>query len=243
MPNSDLVNSVVKALDILQFVSDRPEGVRLGEIVDAFGLKRPTAYNLVRTLRARHYLEQDAARKLRLGSAPGELLAGQRRGSLLAAAERELPRLSGCFPDAVLTFCELSGCEIFCRLRMSPDPTGHIQSPLSFLFPPYSTVTGLCFQAFGEFDAAGFERKYPFREFGSPLWGSLEAFRRMLDDCRRAGHAERREGDSELYAAIPCGGRFSLGFHGSIPAGRTAEQLLGELKTAAERLQEGVSGI
>lgn len=43
MPNSDLVNSVVKALDILQFVSDRPEGVRLGEIVDAFGLKRPTA--------------------------------------------------------------------------------------------------------------------------------------------------------------------------------------------------------
>ena len=56
MPNSDLVNSVVKALDILQFVSDRPEGVRLGEIVDAFGLKRPTAYNLVRTLRARHYL-------------------------------------------------------------------------------------------------------------------------------------------------------------------------------------------
>lgn len=110
MPNSDLVNSVVKALDILQFVSDRPEGVRLGEIVDAFGLKRPTAYNLVRTLRARHYLEQDAARKLRLGSAPGELLAGQRRGSLLAAAERELPRLSGCFPDAVLTFCELSGC-------------------------------------------------------------------------------------------------------------------------------------
>ena len=98
MPNSDLVNSVVKALDILQFVSDRPEGVRLGEIVDAFGLKRPTAYNLVRTLRARHYLEQDAARKLRLGSAPGELLAGQRRGSLLAAAERELPRLSsaGC---------------------------------------------------------------------------------------------------------------------------------------------------
>lgn len=63
-------------------------------------------------------------------------------------------------------------------------------------------MTGLCFQAFGEFDAAGFERKYPFREFGSPLWGSLEAFRRMLDDCRRAGHAERREGDSELYAAI-----------------------------------------
>ena len=61
MPNSDLVNSVVKALDILQFVSDRPEGVRLGEIVDAFGLKRPTAYNLVRTLRARHYLEQHPA--------------------------------------------------------------------------------------------------------------------------------------------------------------------------------------
>ncbi len=232
MPNSELVNSVVKALDILQFVSARPEGVRLMEVAEAFNLKRPTAYNLVRTLRAYHFLEQDAGRKLRLGPAPGELIAAQRQGSFLANAERELPKLAKRFPGAVFTLCELAGNEIFCRLRVSPDRPGQIQHPISFTFSPYGTVTGVCMQAFGQFDEIGFERKYPFTEFGAPLWGSRERFLLKLEAHRKEGHVARCEEGAELYAAIPAGERYSLGFHGVIPAGMTMQEVIDKLKQA-----------
>ena len=56
----DSVKSLVKALDILEVVTQAPTSLRIVEVAIAAGMSRPTAYQFVQTLRARGYLAQDA---------------------------------------------------------------------------------------------------------------------------------------------------------------------------------------
>ncbi len=234
MANSDPVLSVVKALDILQYLAEHPEGARLNEIVEAFELKRPTAHNLVRTLRLRGFVDQDPTRKLRLGPAIAELAASQRRGGILTAAESELTALAAEYPGMTLSFCELAGTEIFCRLRMSPDRPGVVQHPINFTFPFYTTVTGLCFQSFGELVQAELERKYPFAEFGMGTWGERAKFEAALTAYRQKGYVSHLRNIPGFCAAFPVGGRFTLGCRGPSPASETA--LTQQLLESAARL-------
>ena len=59
MANSDLVQSLLRGLDIVELLAAHPEGMRLNDLADATGLKKPTAHNLLRTLCARDFVAQD----------------------------------------------------------------------------------------------------------------------------------------------------------------------------------------
>ena len=50
MPGTELVQSVERALDILELVSDAENGLRLNEIASRINLKNSTVHNLIRTL-------------------------------------------------------------------------------------------------------------------------------------------------------------------------------------------------
>lgn len=92
-----LVQSVDRALDLLEAMAraDRPLGV--GELAAATGLAQGTAHRLLRTLQARGYVRRDAARKYALG-ASAFVLGDAAQRSLARSAQphlSELVRLCG----------------------------------------------------------------------------------------------------------------------------------------------------
>ncbi|UKI32746.1 MAG: helix-turn-helix domain-containing protein [Lentisphaeria bacterium] len=66
MANSDLIGSLVRAMEILKMIGDSPSGCRVEEICAAMKLKPPTVYNIIRTLVAGGFVERHN-RSLRLG--------------------------------------------------------------------------------------------------------------------------------------------------------------------------------
>ena len=223
MAGSDMVRSVLKALDLLRRVAAAPDGLRLSDIETDCGLKKTTAHNLARTLCARGFLEKDAANRMVLGPSMYELATLRNDRQRLLAARRLLRRLQRDYPSATLTFSEMTPSAIVCRLRMSPDRPGELQHPLDHRFAPYLTQTALCLQATAV-QAAGFERNYPFSEYGAGRWRTADAFRMALQEVRRKGYAaEQREG--RLAVAFPVPDHFALGFS----LERPSESLLRDL--------------
>ena len=162
MPNSDMVQSVLKALDILRAATEAPNGVRLNELAEAMDLKKSTAHNLIRTLCARGFLVKDSANRFLPGVAIQELARLSRTNIALNEATKQLRLLRKAFPKATLTFSELAPNAIHCRLRMSADRPGEVQHPLECLYTPYVSATAVCLQATGS-NASEFERTSPSR--------------------------------------------------------------------------------
>lgn len=58
MANKDLVNSLLRGMDMVKLIGRSPRGLRLNEVAAAMDLKVPTAYNLLRTLQAGGFLDK-----------------------------------------------------------------------------------------------------------------------------------------------------------------------------------------
>ncbi len=98
MAQSNLVQSLLKAIDILRLVAESEDGMRLNEIADAFSMKKTTAHNLIRTLRARGFLDKDASNRYVAGAAIQELASLRSRSRRLTAAGKLLRQMARRFP-------------------------------------------------------------------------------------------------------------------------------------------------
>lgn len=214
MPQSAMVQSVLKALDIVQLAAESQDGMRLNEIADALGMKKTTAHNLIRTLRARGYLEKDAANRFFPGPALTALAATRQRSALLTAAAAEMRKLQKTFPQAVLTFSELTPGSIQTRLRMSPDRPGEMQYPRERIVMPYISPTAICLQATSA-NAGMFEQNYSFAEFGAGYWGSIDKFLEARKQVHSCGYYLRENENRRLAVAFAVPENFALGFSAS----------------------------
>ena len=97
MPGNELVQSLVRALDILECVARCPSGIRLADAGAELGLNTTTAYNLMRTLAERGYLRKDSMNRYHLGSALRELLLQERSKLLMQSAGSELLKIASIF--------------------------------------------------------------------------------------------------------------------------------------------------
>ena len=86
MANSDLVQSLLRGIDLLKIISTRQEGARLNELAVLTGMKKPTLHNLLRTLAARGFVVKDEVSRFRLGPGLLEIVSSQR-----SANSRSLP--------------------------------------------------------------------------------------------------------------------------------------------------------
>lgn len=203
MPNSDMVQSVLKALDILRLTAASPRGMRLNEIAEALGMKTSTAHNLIRTLCARGFLCKDSASRFHPGNAIQELSSLSSRNQVMVEAAALLRQLHDAYPLATITFSEMTTGAIRCRLRMSPDRPGELQQPMDYVFQPYVSPTALCLQATAV-NAPEYEQLFPFADFGTATWNTSENFTRQKDQVRQQGYALRRKNDATAIAfAIP----------------------------------------
>ena len=237
MPNSNMVNSLLKALDILKAVSHSENGMRLNDLSDAFEMKKTTVHNLVRTMRARGFLIKDSVNRFKIGPAISEIMDSQHGREILIKASKTVKELSASYNDGTVTFSELNGSEIFCRLRMSPDRPGLLQKSAGQTYNPYTSATGICFQAMNQNYHSDLSSKNTFEEAGIHKWGSIRKFELELDDVRRKGYVFLKdEVTGGVRLAVSAGVYFVLG----ISFRRFPKSLIQEL---AERMLEAGKGI
>ena len=219
MPGANTVQSVERAISILQFIAASEDGLRLSDLAEEMDLNTTTVHNLVRTLIGRGLLAKGAKRRLRLGPALGDMLAQELRRTFLHTAGAACRFTQDRLPASTVNFCELMGTDIRIRIRMSADRPGLIQRPIGHNNCPYGTASGLCFQAFAPATIRETLRDtYPFHEHGAQLWSTLEALDEFLKHARSLGHVEApfqkdrrsliampiRDSDNTMVAALGC---------------------------------------
>jgi len=249
MPRSDLVQSVLRSLDILSLIAQSPEGLPLNAVAAATGLKSPTAHKLVRTLASRGFVEK-RRRPVRyaLGRAALEMAAGHWNGALLQRATSALRDLSARFPAATFTFCKPVGGEVMNLLRMSPERPGFVERPVDRVMSAYTSASCLVFQAFWtEEERAAYRERHPFWERGAHVWGDIERLDAFLDAVRRLGCAVPdfvKRGVHPVAAPVyEQTGLLRATLGASLPAARadeeTKDRLHGAVVAASKELSSG----
>lgn len=213
MPGSELVQSLVRGLELLRIAGSRPGGMRLHELADAAGLRINTAHNLVRTLCARGFLVKDAMNHFTTGPAIFELVAGKRGEAQRERLGEALLELAEKFPQDTLTVSTIKAGQVRCVLRISPDRPGELQKNPEIFFAPYTSTTAMTLQAGASEAAAAFEKQYPFEEYGAGMWGSRAAFAKIRMKIREDGYLLRQTKEHFTMAFLLPDG-YALGFSG-----------------------------
>lgn len=201
MAHSDLVRSVLRGLDIIDLVAQSERGLTLQEVCAVLGLKQPTAYNLLRTLVSRNYIERTPPPvHYRLGRAIVRLTDEvtnqdlvRRAGAVLHKLYQDLlgvmPRALEPGDDLAVSFAQAIGGEIRLVLRIRSDRPRVLARPMS-LMGPYRSTSSLVYQAWWtreERDA--YRRAHPFAEHGAGLWKDEPALNTYLLQIRKDGYA------------------------------------------------------
>jgi DNA-binding IclR family transcriptional regulator len=199
--HSDPVRSVLRGLDIIDLVARSEQGMTLRDICDVLGLKQATAYNLLRTLVSRNYVDRtgDPVR-YRLGRTVVRLADERARHELVRRAESVLlrlyddlvavlPRKPEAADDVAVSFAQSIGGEIRLMLRVRSDRPGMITRPMSVM-GPYRSTSSLLYQAYWtREERAAYRREHPFTVHGEPWWKTEAKLNTYLIHIRQEGFA------------------------------------------------------
>ena len=191
MPHSELVQSLLRGLDILKHISTRPDGMRLNELTAVTGLKKPTLHNLLRTLIARGFVFKDNMNRFNIGPALYEISGSGTLTRRQMKAQTIFPSLAEELPGCTITLSNLSVDTVRCLLRISPDAPGELQHPAERYFTPYVMVSSIVLQAVYPEESVRLEERYPFDEYGVGMWGSQENFSAAKQKVLQDGFCSR----------------------------------------------------
>lgn len=200
MANSDLVQALLRGLDIMRLIAEAQDGLRVNEVAEMLSVRPPTAHNLLRTLSARKMVEKKR-NKYVIGPGVLELASRTRQQQLSCRVEVAMKELAETYSDAVITFSEFSGGDLRVMLRISPDRVNYVQKPENQNFHPYVNASGVLFQAFAD-DARldMIQERYPFDEYGVLNWKSYQLFLDELKVVRTNGYAVKLSSDQRFVA-------------------------------------------
>ncbi len=200
------VQSVDRALDLLEALAGAGHPVGVGEVAAMTGLPQGTAHRLLRTLQSRGYVRHDAARKYSLGAAALRLgrpthrsVAHSARPYLaeLVQATGETANLSVLEGDDVVYVAQVSSPH---TLRMFAEVGRHV--------PPHSTASGKVLLAgLPPERAAGVVRRLPLPRLTETTITDPADLLAELDRARERGWAAD-EGEQERgvrCVAVPVG--------------------------------------
>jgi len=182
------IQSVDRALDILELVANAPHGVALCDIADGLGLRRQTAYNIIMTLVERRYLEKNDHRPTySLAAVMGALRSRQARWNrrVFTPAIPVVEKLCR-DADATAWLGQHSHMGILARIVvdrrdwLSPRYYYGLVMAMhgaSVLYQTYMTPDQL----------AEYRARFPLRDRGDPFWGTEEMLDEFLTLVRREG--------------------------------------------------------
>ena len=188
---SNLVQSLVRGLTILETLAESEQGLRLTELARQLDLKAPTAHNLLATLVAKGFVVREKPGPVyKLGPAILSLADTHRDSDVLRHAEGHVRSLSSQFPGATVVYSVLLGAHVDVRLLSATERPGLIQRPRGRYLMPFGTASGLVALAYSPSAVRdAFYRRYPFSEFGATLWENLGELEEHLERVRRQGYA------------------------------------------------------
>jgi len=204
--SSNGVQSVVRAMRILEAVGQASSGLGLRELGERLGLKPQTVHHLAATLESTGYVTK-AGRpaRYRLGPALRRLVADHDEIDWRRRTEHVVRGLAGEYPHATVSFAEDVAGDIALTLRMSPEQPGVVQRPREHLMSPYISASACVHHAFRpEAERLVYEQRYPFDEYGLNYWQDRERFDAFLDEVRGTGVAAppRHRGLAPVAAAV-----------------------------------------
>lgn len=192
MPSSQLVQSVTRAMRILEHLANAENGMTLQQICQELDLKPTTAHNLLRTLVARGFVERLAEpTRYSLGRNYLELADHHRTLTTQRHAASAVSQVYARFNQVRVIYCEDIGGDVVLKLRMTPERPGLLERPYHSVMLAYSSASVLVFHAFWrEEQRLQYEAKYPFETYGVHIWGDYDRLLALLNEIRQQGHAE-----------------------------------------------------
>jgi len=239
MANSDLVQSLSRGLELVELLAGHPDGLRLNELAEKTGLKKPTAHNLLRTLCARNFADRTEDGRYIAGTAFYAAAEQVRRSERIRDAETALLELARRFDGHVLTVSTLTPSAVKCALRVSPDLPGVVQHPENRTFMPYSSASAIVLQSANPQEASSLESLYPFDEYGAGLWSDAARFAAVRDRVLRERRFMRTSRDGHVALAFVMPECRSLGFSFR----QNGEVIMDDYRQAAEFFRRRVWGI
>lgn len=189
MPGKEPVQSLVRAMDLLECVAHGNYGRRLADISGELGINNTTAYNLLRTLTERSYLTKDKSNQYHLGPALKELVRQEIRSEAMQFISGEMLRITKAMPESVVCLAEICEAQIRVVLRVSPERPNTVTHPMNVFLPLYSSSTGLCFLKQSLY-APSLYNYWSFEEYGMNLWKNKEELENFLEKCRKQGYVQ-----------------------------------------------------
>lgn len=134
------VQSVDRAVDVLEALARSEGPVGVGEIAAATGLPQGTAHRLLRSLQARGYVRHDASRKYSLGAA-AFLLGDAAQRSLARSARPHLGALVNLSGETA-NLAVLEGDDVVYLAQVPSPHTLRMFAEVGRHVPPHSTAVG-----------------------------------------------------------------------------------------------------
>lgn len=203
---SGAVQSVDRALGLLEVLtrSDGPMGI--GEVAEQAGLPQGTVHRLLRSLQLRGYVHHDASRKYSVGTAALRLGDAAQR-SLARSARPHLSELVAISGETA-NLAVLEGKQVVYVAQVSSPHTLRMFAEVGRHVPPHSTAVGkVLLAAMPHPRALALLRRTGLPRRTDHTITALDAFERELDAVRRNGWAADEE-EQELgvrCVAVPVG--------------------------------------
>lgn len=191
MAQLKLVQSLTRAFEFLHLVADTEDGLSLQELAQASGLKIPTVHNLMRTLVELGMIEKTEKPKLyRLGPSFLELTDRHWDNVTLRRASDAVKAMSTELSGAIIAFAEYRGGDVVLLLQTNPNMPQVVQRPRNMILSPYTSAAALIFQAYwDQLALMDYRRRFPFEEFGTQAWTTLDKLNEYLEGIRQNGYA------------------------------------------------------
>lgn len=200
MANSNLVQSLLKGLDILNVVGNSDNGLTLGDISEQLDMKKPAAHNLLRTLCARGFLEKNGGGRYRLGKAFRRLAERDGEMSFQQHISEALKALIGEFPEAIVNYTELVGADLMPLQRIVPERPNMIQSRSGITYHLYYSPSGFLHFAFCDKAVLEHvERNHPFSNYQS--FRTRGEFDAKVAEAKKLGYSFMDDKDGLKIAA------------------------------------------
>jgi IclR family acetate operon transcriptional repressor len=237
-----LVQSVDRALDVLEVLAlaGRPLGV--GEVAESTRLPQGTVHRLLQSLHLRGYVRRDGARKYSLGTSAMRLADGAQRAlargarpylAQLVAMSGETANLAVREGDDVVYIAQVSSPH---TLRMFAEVGRHV--------PPHSTAVGkVLLAALPREEAVAILDRTGLPERTPTTITDLAAFEAELDRVAEQGWAvdEEEQETGVRCVAVPVGAAaMSVSGPAERFAGSDVPGLVGSMRAIAEAFVSGV---
>ncbi len=189
MGDDYIVQPVIKALQVLEYVARQGHDVTLTEAVHELGLPKTTVFRYLQTLSAAQYLEHDLKRdRYRVGARFRDMArVDQTFSGLREVAQPEMRKLVETFHETV-NLAVLADDQVVYIDMLAPAVRAHkMEARIGYRHPAHSTSLGKAMMAFLPDAEARLSGALPQMTFRTLT--DADKLRRQVDDVRRRGYA------------------------------------------------------